>query len=316
MICSRGQRPHRHVRRARGALAAALRPHRPRPSPPPALAGGSLKYFLLGAFARRSSSSAPRCSTGTPARSTSSEIATAITTANGDLERTAPPRRRPGPRRPALQGRRGRRSTRGRRTSTRARRRRSPASWPRAPRPRRSARSCAWPTSASRPRGWEWRNGVVVVALLTMVVGAVLSVTQTDMKRLLAYSSIAHAGFILVGVLAFDVHRRVRACCSTSSPTASRRSPPSPSSRSSAGRRRGDAPLAVGRPRRNAPGRRRRLRVAPARLRRHPADVGLQREVRGVRAADRHGGAAGIVLAVVGVLASPSRCSSTSGSSC
>jgi NADH-quinone oxidoreductase subunit N len=32
----------------------------------------------------------------------------------------------------------------------------------------------------------------------------VLSVTQTDMKRLLAYSSIAHAGFILVGVLAFD----------------------------------------------------------------------------------------------------------------
>ncbi len=51
---------------------------------------------------------------------------------------------------------------------------------------------------------WEWTNALVVVALLTMVVGAVLSVTQTDMKRLLAYSSIAHAGFILVGVLAFD----------------------------------------------------------------------------------------------------------------
>jgi NADH-quinone oxidoreductase subunit N len=51
---------------------------------------------------------------------------------------------------------------------------------------------------------WEWYNGVVIVAILTMVVGAVLSVTQTDMKRLLAYSSIAHAGFILVGVLAFD----------------------------------------------------------------------------------------------------------------
>jgi len=51
---------------------------------------------------------------------------------------------------------------------------------------------------------WEWTNALVIVALLTMVVGAVLSVTQTDMKRLLAYSSIAHAGFILVGVLAFD----------------------------------------------------------------------------------------------------------------
>jgi NADH-quinone oxidoreductase subunit N len=51
---------------------------------------------------------------------------------------------------------------------------------------------------------WEWYNAVVIVAILTMVAGAVLSVTQTDMKRLLAYSSIAHAGFILVGVLAFD----------------------------------------------------------------------------------------------------------------
>jgi NADH-quinone oxidoreductase subunit N len=51
---------------------------------------------------------------------------------------------------------------------------------------------------------WEWTNALVIVALLTMVIGSVLSVTQTDMKRLLAYSSIAHAGFILVGVLAFD----------------------------------------------------------------------------------------------------------------
>jgi NADH-quinone oxidoreductase subunit N len=51
---------------------------------------------------------------------------------------------------------------------------------------------------------WDWAPAVVVVAILTMVVGAVLSVTQTDMKRMLAYSSIAHAGFILVGVLAFD----------------------------------------------------------------------------------------------------------------
>ena len=51
---------------------------------------------------------------------------------------------------------------------------------------------------------WDWRGGVIAVAALTMVVGAVLSVTQTDVKRLLAYSSIAHAGFVLVAVLAFD----------------------------------------------------------------------------------------------------------------
>ena len=51
---------------------------------------------------------------------------------------------------------------------------------------------------------WDWAPALWAVAILTMVVGAVLSVTQTDIKRLLAYSSIAHAGFVLTGVLAFD----------------------------------------------------------------------------------------------------------------
>ncbi len=51
---------------------------------------------------------------------------------------------------------------------------------------------------------WDWRAIIIAVAILTMVVGSILSVTQTDMKRLLAYSSVAHAGFVLVGVLAFD----------------------------------------------------------------------------------------------------------------
>jgi len=51
---------------------------------------------------------------------------------------------------------------------------------------------------------WDWEPALWAVAILTMVVGAVLSVTQTDIKRLLAYSSIAHAGFVLTGVLAFD----------------------------------------------------------------------------------------------------------------
>jgi len=51
---------------------------------------------------------------------------------------------------------------------------------------------------------WDWTPALWAVAILTMVVGAVLSVTQTDIKRLLAYSSIAHAGFVLTGLLAFD----------------------------------------------------------------------------------------------------------------
>ena len=51
---------------------------------------------------------------------------------------------------------------------------------------------------------WEWRPMLWVIAILTMVVGAVLAVTQTDVKRMLAYSSIAHTGFILIGVIAIN----------------------------------------------------------------------------------------------------------------
>jgi NADH-quinone oxidoreductase subunit N len=49
---------------------------------------------------------------------------------------------------------------------------------------------------------WDWRPLFWVVAILTMLVGSILAITQTDMKRMLAYSSIAQAGFILIGVLA------------------------------------------------------------------------------------------------------------------
>jgi NADH-quinone oxidoreductase subunit N len=52
---------------------------------------------------------------------------------------------------------------------------------------------------------WDWRPALWVVATLTMVVGAVIAITQTDVKRLLAYSSIAHAGYILTAVIATSV---------------------------------------------------------------------------------------------------------------
>ncbi|MCP2314856.1 NADH-quinone oxidoreductase subunit N [Nocardia amikacinitolerans] len=48
----------------------------------------------------------------------------------------------------------------------------------------------------------DWRPVLAAVAIATMVVGAVLAVTQTDVKRMLAYSSVAHAGFILTGLVA------------------------------------------------------------------------------------------------------------------
>ena len=47
----------------------------------------------------------------------------------------------------------------------------------------------------------DWIPMIWVVAIVTMVIGSVLALTQDDVKRLLAYSSIAHAGFILVGFL-------------------------------------------------------------------------------------------------------------------
>ena len=51
---------------------------------------------------------------------------------------------------------------------------------------------------------WDWRPMMWAIAIITMVVGALLAVTQTDVKRMLAYSSIAHTGFILVGVIAVN----------------------------------------------------------------------------------------------------------------
>ena len=49
---------------------------------------------------------------------------------------------------------------------------------------------------------WDWRPAIWGLALVTMLVGSLLAVAQTDVKRMLAYSSIAHAGFILIGLLA------------------------------------------------------------------------------------------------------------------
>ncbi len=49
---------------------------------------------------------------------------------------------------------------------------------------------------------WDWAPMLWVIAVLTMVVGSIVAITQTDMKRMLAYSAVAQAGFVLVGVVA------------------------------------------------------------------------------------------------------------------
>ncbi|NBR38555.1 MAG: NADH-quinone oxidoreductase subunit N, partial [Alphaproteobacteria bacterium] len=47
-----------------------------------------------------------------------------------------------------------------------------------------------------------WRQVVAIIAVLSMVVGALSAIMQTDLKRLMAYSSIAHMGYALVGMSA------------------------------------------------------------------------------------------------------------------
>ena len=55
---------------------------------------------------------------------------------------------------------------------------------------------------AFQPLTLDWMPLVWGLAVLSVVVGSVLAIAQTDIKRLLAYSSVAHAGFILIGLSA------------------------------------------------------------------------------------------------------------------
>src|SRR5829696_9409211 len=48
----------------------------------------------------------------------------------------------------------------------------------------------------------DWRLLFWVLSVITMTVGNVAAVTQSNVKRMLAYSSIAHAGYVLIGIVA------------------------------------------------------------------------------------------------------------------
>jgi NADH-quinone oxidoreductase subunit N len=52
-----------------------------------------------------------------------------------------------------------------------------------------------------------WTNALAVLAILTMTIGNVAAIMQTNVKRMLAYSSIAHAGYALVGFVGAGVAR-------------------------------------------------------------------------------------------------------------
>jgi NADH-quinone oxidoreductase subunit N len=48
----------------------------------------------------------------------------------------------------------------------------------------------------------DWQQMVIVLAILSLAVGNIVAIAQTNLKRMLAYSTISHVGFILLGVLA------------------------------------------------------------------------------------------------------------------
>jgi len=51
---------------------------------------------------------------------------------------------------------------------------------------------------------WSWSPVLSLIAIITMLLGSLVAITQRDVKRMLAYSSIAHAGFLLTGVIALN----------------------------------------------------------------------------------------------------------------
>ncbi len=48
----------------------------------------------------------------------------------------------------------------------------------------------------------DWQGMLVIMAVLSMVIGNVIAIAQTNLKRMLAYSTISHVGFIMLGILA------------------------------------------------------------------------------------------------------------------
>jgi NADH-quinone oxidoreductase subunit N len=53
---------------------------------------------------------------------------------------------------------------------------------------------------------FDWQGMLIVLAILSMVLGNLIAIAQTDLKRMLAYSTIANMGFMLLGFLAADLN--------------------------------------------------------------------------------------------------------------
>ena len=85
------------------------------------------------------------------------------------------------------------------------------ASWRWRPRPRPSPSSSASSTSPSARRSSDWQPALAVLAAISIVVGNVGALGQDSLKRLLGYSGVAQAGYMLGGLVVASRGRRQRA---------------------------------------------------------------------------------------------------------
>ena len=91
----------------------------------------------------------------------------------------------------------------GRRMFIKARPRRRPPFWPSVPR-RPDLHCCSAFCSPPFRASPHWANLLIVISGITILYGNLCAIPQRNLKRLLGYSSIAHAGYLLLGVAALN----------------------------------------------------------------------------------------------------------------
>ena len=74
---------------------------------------------------------------------------------------------------------------------------------------RRDASACSSPRSRGEAHLWTW--AVAGIAIFSLAIGNIAALAQRNVKRLLAYSSVSHAGFMLIAVAAANRDRRAGA---------------------------------------------------------------------------------------------------------
>jgi NADH-quinone oxidoreductase subunit N len=67
--------------------------------------------------------------------------------------------------------------------------------------PKLAALTIIWRVTTFLANYWDWASTLAVIAIASMFVGNLSALWQSDAKRMLAYSSIAHAGFLLLGII-------------------------------------------------------------------------------------------------------------------